>query len=160
MGGLAAHAALAVAVASSCGVMNASFAIRFAVAVAAAHASIDGGMGIERGLGSISGNHVTSTSTVPCLSMATLSSVGAPGMHCPRKISPEPSESFMLILSWSHTSRWMGAASLVTLTSSSSSQMGLTVFFTTAVFSLGPPGACSTTYGSDVRRPCPPRATN
>ena len=67
MGWSAAHAALAVAVASSCGVMNASFAIRFADAVAAAHASIDGGMGIERGLGSISGNHVTSTSTVPLL---------------------------------------------------------------------------------------------
>ena len=66
MGWSAAHAALAVAVASSCGVMNASFAIRFADAVAAAHASIDGGMGIERGLGSISGNHVTSTSTYWC----------------------------------------------------------------------------------------------
>eukprot|EP00964_Phaeocystis_antarctica_P016562 scaffold9139_cov64-Phaeocystis_antarctica.AAC.7 len=91
------------------------------------------------------GENVTTTSTVPCVDSATLSAVGVPGEHCARRISPAPSESFIPILSWSHTSNESGAAASNTLSSSVSSQIGLTVPFLTEVFSFSPLPDCTTT---------------
>ena len=96
------------------------------------------------------GEKVTTTSTVPCVDSATLSAVGVPGEQCARRISPLPSESFIPILSWSHTANDSGAATSNTLSSSVSSQNGFTVPFLTDVFSFLPPADCTTTYGSDV----------
>ena len=61
-----------------------------------------------------------------------------------------PSESFIPILSWSHTSNDSGAATSNTLSSSVSSQTGLTVPRLTEVFSFLPLADWTTTYGSDT----------
>ena len=135
----ATFAAATIASTSSAAFLYAFFFCAVATAVSSSGSSVGS-----------AGEKVTTTSIVPCVDSAIVNAVGVPGEHCARRISPVPSESFIPILSWSHTSNKSGAATSNTLSSSVSSQSGLTVPFLTEVFSFLPPADCTTTYGSDV----------